>query len=37
MNQNSEFSDFLRALKERCDIVEVIGSYIKLERRGSNY
>ncbi len=36
MNHES-FSDFLRLLKEKCDITEVIGSYIKLERRGYNY
>lgn len=32
-----DFSEFLRVLKEKNDIVEVIGSYIKLERRGYNY
>ena len=32
-----DFTDFIRELKERNDIVEVIGSYIKLERRGYNY
>lgn len=31
------FNDFIRVLKEKNDIVEVIGSYIKLERRGYNY
>ena len=31
------FTDFIRVLKEKNDIVEVIGSYIKLERRGYNY
>ncbi len=31
------FAEFLRVLKEKNDIVEVIGSYIKLERRGYNY
>ncbi len=36
MNKET-FQDFIRELKERSDIVEVIGSYIKLERRGYNY
>ena len=36
MNKEN-FTDFIRELKERNDIVEVIGSYIKLERRGYNY
>ena len=36
MNKES-FTDFIRVLKEKNDIVEVIGSYIKLERRGYNY
>ena len=36
MNKDN-FSDFIRVLKEKNDIVEVIGSYIKLERRGYNY
>ena len=35
MNKDN-FSDFIRVLKEKNDIVEVIGSYIKLERRGYN-
>ncbi len=34
---NQEFQDFLRALKERNEIVEVIGSYVPLDRRGGNY
>lgn len=34
---NEEFSRFLSELKEKCDIIEVISSYIKLERRGYNY
>ncbi len=36
MSSYSSFPEFVRALKERNDIVEVIGSYIKLERRGSS-
>ncbi len=32
-----DFSDFLRILKEKNDIVDVIGSYVKLERRGYSY
>ncbi len=32
-----DFAEFLRVLKEKNDLVEVIGSYIKLERRGYNY
>ena len=36
MNKEN-FTDFVRELKEKNDIVEVIGSYIKLERRGYNY
>ena len=32
-----DFGEFIRVLKEKNDIVEVIGSYIKLERRGYNY
>ncbi len=36
MNKEN-FTDFIRELKEKNDIVEVIGSYIKLERRGYNY
>ena len=34
---DSVYSDFLRTLKEKNDIVEVIGSYIKLERKGYGY
>ncbi len=33
----SDFGDFIRVLKEKNDIVDVIGSYIKLERRGYSY
>ena len=32
-----DFTEFLRVLKEKNDLVEVIGSYVKLERRGYNY
>ena len=32
-----DFQAFIRELKEKNDIVEVIGSYIPLERRGYNY
>ncbi len=35
--RNGDFTDFLRELKEKNDITEVIGSYIKLERRGYQY
>ena len=31
------FYDFVQELKEKNDLVDVIGSYIKLERRGYNY
>ena len=34
---NADFSEFIRILKEKNDIVDVIGSYVKLERRGYNY
>lgn len=34
---DSEFSTFLRALKQRSDIVEVIRSYVALDRKGGNY
>lgn len=33
----SNFREFLQTLRAKNDLVEVIGSYIKLERRGSNY
>lgn len=32
-----DWTEFLAELKEKNDIVEVIGSYIRLERRGYNY
>lgn len=31
------YAEFLNLLKEKNDLVEVIGSYIKLDRRGYNY
>lgn len=34
---DGNFSDFIRVLKDKSDIVDVVGSYIKLERRGYNY
>ncbi len=33
----SEFSVFLKELKERSDIVEVIRSYVAVDRKGGNY
>ena len=35
--RNPEFQDFLRALKDKNDIVEVIRSYVALDRKGGNY
>ena len=32
-----DYIEFIRLLKEKNDIVEVIGSYLRLERKGSNY
>lgn len=32
-----EYAEFLRVLKEKNDLVDVIGSYLKLERRGYDY
>ena len=32
-----DFAEFLKELKEKSDLVEVISSYIKTERRGYNY
>ena len=34
---DSEFSNFLRALKQRSDIVEVLRGYVALDRKGGNY
>ncbi|MDE6059553.1 MAG: DNA primase [Clostridia bacterium] len=36
-SNNSEYAEFLRVLKEKNDLVDVIGSYLKLERRGYDY
>lgn len=35
--KNGDYAEFIRTLKEKNDIVEVIGSYVKLERRGYAY
>lgn len=37
MKDRENFTEFIRVLKEKNDIVEVIGSYVKLERRGYSY
>jgi len=34
---DSEFSTFLRALKQKSDIVEVVRSYVAVDRKGGNY
>ena len=34
---DTEFSNFLSALKQRSDIVEVLRSYVALDRKGGNY
>lgn len=34
---DNEFVNFLRELKQKNDIVEVLGSYIPLDRKGGNY
>lgn len=34
---DTEFSNFLRALKQKSDIVEVLRSYVALDRKGGNY
>ncbi|MBR2623112.1 MAG: DNA primase [Clostridia bacterium] len=34
---DSEFSSFLRTLKQKNDIVEVIRSYVAVDRKGGNY
>ncbi len=31
------YAEFLTKLKEKCDLVEVIGSYIKLDKKGNTY
>ena len=36
-DNNTEFSDFLRILKEKSDIVDVIGSYVALDKKGGQY
>ncbi len=35
--KGSEFGEFLQRLKIKNDIVEVLGSYMKLDRKGANY
>lgn len=35
--KEGEYAEFLKTLKTKCDLVEVISSYVKLERRGMNY
>ncbi|MDE7157955.1 MAG: DNA primase, partial [Clostridiales bacterium] len=37
MSNREDYAEFLRLLKEKNDIVDVIGSNLKLERRGYNY
>ncbi len=37
MRGGTEFSEFLKKLKVKNDIVDVIASYVKLERKGANY
>ncbi len=34
---DNEFSSFLRTLKQKTDIIEVIRSYVALDRKGGNY
>ncbi len=34
---NSDFATFLRTLKQKNDIVEVIGGYVSLDKRGGQY
>ena len=36
-DNNAEFSDFLRVLKEKSDIIDVIGSYVALDKKGGQY
>ena len=33
----ADFSEFIKTVKAKNDIVEVVGSYVKLERKGYNY
>lgn len=33
----ADFSEFIKTVKAKNDIVEVIGSYVKLDRKGYNY
>lgn len=35
--REGEYAEFLKMLKTKCDLVEVISSYVKVERRGANY
>ncbi len=35
--KDANFSEFINKLKLKNDIAEVLGSYLKLERRGANY
>ena len=35
--RDGNYAEFIRELKEKNDITEVIGSYVKLERRGYSY
>ena len=34
---DSEFAAFLRTLKQKNDIVEVVRSYVAVDRKGGNY
>ena len=34
--KDANFSEFINKLKLKNDIAEVLGSYLKLERRGAN-
>lgn len=37
MTAGGDFTEFIRVLKEKNDIADVIGSYVKLERRGYQF